>query len=240
MTMVFLTALALRLGFGIMIQVFDLRSFFGADALSYDRSGAALVDVWLGHTEKSYAMIYLNEDPASGAGWGMNYLTGFIYLLFGRNIFAAQSFCAVVGAATAPMVFFCSRRIFNNLRVAKHSALFIALFPSFIMWSSQLLKDGLIIFLLVLAMTMVLQLQKEFSYAALLVLIFSLFGVLSLRFYIFYMLAVAVAGSFLVGLSTSNKSIFARAAILVAMAVALLYLGVGEREIGRASCRERV
>lgn len=228
-TMVFLGGLALRLLFGLMIQVFDLHGFFGMDAISYDKSGAALVDVWLGHAEKTFAMIYLNEDPTSGAGWGMNYLTGFIYLILGRNIFAAQSFCAVVGAATAPMVFFCSQRIFNNLRVAKMSALFIAFFPSFIIWSGQLIKDGLIIFLLVTAITMVLLLQRKFSYTALVVLTFSLFAVLSLRFYIFYMLAIAVAGSFLVGVSTSNKSIFARAAILVVMAAALLYLGVGDR-----------
>lgn len=226
-TMVFLVGLALRLGFGIMVQIFDIRDFFGGDALSYDRSGAALVDVWLGHAEKTLAAIYLNEDPSSGAGWGMNYFTGFIYLVLGRNIFAAQSFCAVIGAATAPMVFFCAQKIFGNLRVAKMSALFIALFPSFIIWSSQLLKDGLIIFLLVTAITMVLQLQKKFNYGALAVLVFSLFGILSLRFYIFYMVAVAVVGSFVVGLSTTNKSLFARTAILLVMAVALLYLGVG-------------
>jgi hypothetical protein len=228
-TMVFLVGLALRLGFGIMVQVFDMRDFFGGDAVSYDRSGAALVNVWLGHAEKSLAMIYLNEDPASGAGWGMNYFTGFIYLLLGRNIFAAQSFCAVIGAATAPMVFFCSHKIFGNLRVAKISALFIALFPSFIRWSSQLLKDGLIIFLLVAAITMVLQLQKKFNYAALALLVFSLIGILSLRFYIFYMVVVAVVGSFIVGLSTTNKSIFARTAILVVLSFAFLYLGVAPR-----------
>ncbi len=61
------------------------------------------------------------------------------------------------------------------------------------------MKDGLIIFLLVLAMTMVLQLQEKFNYGALLLLLFSLFGILSLRFYIFYMVAIAVGGSFLIG-----------------------------------------
>ena len=223
-TTVFLVALALRLGFGIMVHVFDIRDFFGGDALSYDNSGAALVDIWLGHDVKSNSLAYLSE---SGAGWGMNYFTGFIYLLLGRNIFAAQSLCAVVGAATAPMVFFCAHKVFNNLRVAKTSALAIAIFPSFVIWSSQLLKDGLIIFLLVAAMTMVLQLQKKFSYAALAMLVFSLFGILSLRFYIFYIALIAVAGSFLVGLSTSNKSILWRTAILIVMAMSLLYLGVG-------------
>jgi len=124
------------------------------------------------------------------------------------------------------MVFFCARRVFNNLRVAKMSALFIALFPSFIIWSSQLLKDGLIIFLLVTAITMVAQLQKKFSYSALAVLIFSMFGVLSLRFYIFYMAMVAVVGTFFIGASNSAKSIVTRATALILLGLGLTYFGV--------------
>jgi hypothetical protein len=228
-TTVFLVGLALRLGFGIMIQVFELREFFGGDALAYDARGASLVQVWLGQTARTGSVVWLNEDPTSGASWGMNYFTGFIYMLLGRNIFAAQSVCAVLGAATAPMVYFCSQKIYNNVKVARIAAMCVAVFPSFIIWSSQLLKDGLIIFLLITAMTMVLQLQKKFSYAALVLLIFSLFGTLSVRFYIFYMALVAVVGSFVVGVSTSNASIFRRSVILVLMAVALLYLGVGNR-----------
>jgi 4-amino-4-deoxy-L-arabinose transferase-like glycosyltransferase len=159
-------------------------------------------------------------------GWGMNYLTGFVYFIFGRNIFAAQSFCAVFGAATAPMVYFCSRKIFGNIRVAKSAAIAIAVFPAFVIWSSQLLKDGLVIFLLVLAMTMVLQLQEKFNYLALSLLALSLFGILSLRFYIFYMVVIAVAGSFLVGTSNSPQAVIRRTAALVALGLALMYFGV--------------
>lgn len=225
-TTVFLVALALRMGFGILVHIFEWRGFFGGDALAYDKSGASLVSVWLGQNLQSDLLIFQNA-PGSGFAWGMSYFTGFIYLLVGRNIFAAQSFCAVVGAATAPLVFFCSQKIFSNLRVAKVSALAIAVFPSFVIWSGQLLKDGLIIFLLVLAMTMVLELQKKFNYAALGLLIFALFGTLSLRFYIFYMVVVAVAGSFLIGTSNSDKSMFRRLAAVVLIGISLLYLGVG-------------
>ncbi len=225
-TSVFLAALTLRLGFGILVHIYDLRPFFGGDAISYDANGASLVDIWLGHTLRNDVLRYQN-DPSSGAGWLMNYFTGAIYMVLGRNIFAAQSVCAVIGAATAPMVFFCSKKVFNNLKVAKISAVAIAVFPSFIIWSSQLLKDGLIIFLLVTAMTMVLQLQTKFSYSALAILVASLFGILSLRFYVFYMVVLAVAGSFLIGTTASTKSIFRRTVILLLVGVSLTYLGVG-------------
>ena len=204
-TTVFLVALVFRMGFGLLVHIFEWRDFFGGDALAYDINGSNLVEIWLGH-KLNNDLIAFQNDPATGTGWGMNYLTGFIYLILGKNIFAAQSFCALVGAATAPMVFFCSRKIFNNQNVARFSAIAIAVFPSFIIWSGQLLKDGLIIFLLVVAMTMVLQLQSKISYSAVAILIASMFGILSLRFYIFYMVVVAVVGSFLVGMSSTKRS----------------------------------
>ena len=224
-TKVFLAALIVRLAFGLMIEIFDFHDFFGGDALGYDANGARLVEIWNGR--------YIGNDPdsyravsTSIPGWGMNYLAGLVYFIFGRNIFAAQSFCAVFGAATAPMVYFCSKKIYGNIRVAKSAAIAIAIFPSFVIWSSQLLKDGLVIFLLVLAMTMVLQLQEKFNYLALGLLALSLFGILSLRFYIFYMVVIAVAGSFLVGTSNSLQSVARRTLALVALGLALMYFGV--------------
>jgi hypothetical protein len=224
-TTVFLAGLFARLAFGIFVHTYDLREFFGGDALTYDFRGALLLDQWLGRSR------LLDPDiqvalRATGSGWGMNYLVATIYLFVGRNILAAQSFCAVVGAATAPMVYYCARKIFQNNRIAKNSAWLVALFPAFIIWSGQLLKDGLIIFLLVLAITMVMQLQEKFNTAALVLLFMALGGILTLRFYIFYMIAVAVAGSFIVGLSKSRQSLVARTAILVVMGLGMTYVGI--------------
>ena len=115
------------------------------------------------------------------------------------------------------------------MRVAKVTAVAIAVFPSFVIWSGQLLKDGLIIFLLVLVMTLVLQLQEQFGYGALIVLVLSLFGILSLRFYIFYMVVIAVIGSFIIGVTRSTRHLLRNTAILVFVGVSLTYLGVGQR-----------
>jgi hypothetical protein len=89
-----------------------------------------------------------------------------------------------------------------------------------------LLKDGLIIFLLVLAMTMVIELQKRMNLLAIALLTFSLFGILSLRFYIFYMVTVAVVGSFIAGASKSTGSIVGRVVGLAVLGTALTYFGV--------------
>lgn len=226
-TLVFLTGLALRIGFGILVHVYEFREFFGGDALTYDFNGFRWMSVWLGHAQASQQLLYIS-DPRTGPGWGMYYFTGAIYFVFGRNIFVAQSICGVVGAATAPVTFFCSRRIFNNLSAAKAAAFGVAVFPAFVIWSSQLLKDGLIIFLLVLTMTLVLRIQSKLSYLSVGLLVLCLFGIFALRFYIFYMVVIAVAGSFVVGISSLQRSIVRNLVVVVAIGIGLAVLGVSE------------
>jgi 4-amino-4-deoxy-L-arabinose transferase-like glycosyltransferase len=224
-TTLFLAALTARLIFGIFIHIYDLRSFFGGDALTFDANGAVIADHWQGLVN-SRDIMYQRASMTSRPGWGINYLVAAIYWVLGRNILAAQSFCAVVGAATAPMVYFCAEKVFENRNVAKTASFAVAFFPAFIIWSGQLLKDGLIVFLLVLVMTMVLQLQERISYVAIALLVLSLFGIIALRFYIFYMVAVAVGGSLLVGLSNKSTSILRRAGVLIVIGLGLTYLGV--------------
>ncbi|MBA4123874.1 MAG: glycosyltransferase family 39 protein [Acidobacteria bacterium] len=221
----FLVALIVRLTFGLLIHIFDLRAFFGGDSRFYDRVGQRLVEIWFGYNIETNDALS-QKFNTSDSGWGMYYLVAAIYSITGRNILAAQSFCAVIGAATVPMVYTCAHKIFNNRRVGKISALLVALYPAFIIWSGQLLKDGLIIFLLVLAMTLVLRLQEKFRLFDVVLLGFSLFGIISLRFYIFYMAALAIVGAFVIGTSNSPQAMMRRMSALVLMGVGLTYFGV--------------
>lgn len=225
LTNTFLIALLARITLGVIIHKFNLRGVFGPDATLYDAVGQRLVEMWLGlpYPNDEITFYTLNLDRS---GWGMHYLVAGIYYLFGPGILIAQSFCAAICAITAPMVYFCAERVFGNRNVSRLSALFVALFPAFIVWSAQLLKDGLIIFLLVCAMTAILQLQKKFSYLTIAMLIASVSGIIALRFYIFYMVAVSIVGSFFIGTETSVKLIVRNVIILVVLGIALTYLGV--------------
>ena len=224
-TKIFLIGLAARLVFGVLVYAMDWRVFFGGDALTYHFRGLTLFEHWMGILAADSPEL-LRATSMAGPGWGMTYLVGTIYFIFGENFLAAQSLCAVLGAATAPLVYACAEQIFENRRVARLSAIGVALFPSFVIWSGQLMKDGLIIFLLVLAILMVMSLQEKFSYLAVVVLVLALGGIITLRFYIFYMVAVAVAGSFIIGVSNTPASLARRVAAMVLMGVALTYLGV--------------
>jgi hypothetical protein len=224
-TNIFFLALLLRILLGLIIYLFGLRGTFGPDSYHYEYIGARLAQIWADVYVPNDYYAYRARNPGS-SGWGMIYLVASIFTVFGRNFFIAQTFCGVVGALTAPLTYLCSNEIFKNKNVSKFTAVAVAAFPSFVIWSSQLMKDGLITFLLVLSMLMVLQLQKKFDYFRLIILILSLLGIISLRFYIFYMVALAVAGSFLVGVSTSVQTITRNVIIIVFLGLGLTYLGV--------------
>lgn len=222
---IFVLALILRLLLGGAIFFFGWFDFFGPDARTYEYVGKLIADVWNGTADPS--------DPftktmmrTSGPGWGMNYFSGAIYWVAGSNLLVGQAICAFFGAATAPLIYWCSKRMFVNRRVARSAAVLAAVFPSMIVWSSQFLKDGLMIFFLVLAMTMVFEIQRRFSLLAVGILAFSLFAILSLRFYIFYMVAISVFGSFVVGYSTTTRSMVRRLAAVAVIGVAMAFSGV--------------
>lgn len=224
-TRLFFSGLGIRVFFGSLIYIFQLSGFFGGDAITYDQRASYIADYWHGLiTEDTY---YITRWlSTSGSGWGMHYLVGSIYFIFGKNMFAAQAFCWVAGACIGPAVYICSFQIYKNSQVAKFAGLMTAFFPAFVIWSSQLMKDGLIILLLVVVIIAVHRLQDKFSVASVAVLILAMFGILSLRFYIFYMVAIAVVGSFVIGFSNSPGAIFRRTAIMIVVGIGLTYLGV--------------
>jgi len=224
-TRLFFTGLVLRVVFATIIYTFDLSDFFGPDAKTYDGRGMFVAEYWQGVTPDDTG--YINRMlSTSGPGWGMHYWVGALYFFGGRNLLAAHILCCVFGALIGPCVYICAHHIYKNSNVAKFAAIMTAFFPAFVIWSSQLLKDGLIIFLLVVVMIAVLRLQQKFSIEAVVVLTLAMFGILSLRFYIFYMVAIAVVGSFVIGLSNNPGAILRRSAILLVLGVGLTYLGV--------------
>jgi hypothetical protein len=219
---VFVAALLVRAAVGALIYYFKLQDFFGGDAFTYDYQGTMYLEYWRGlrkYSESFGASLYRN--------WGMGYLVAAIYALLGRNMLAVQFFNAVIGAATAPVIFLCSRQIFQNMRVARIATLSVAFFPSLVLWSAQGLKDGPIVFLLAVVMLATLQLGERFSAKYVSLLLFALYGLLCFRFYIFYMTAAAVCGAFIIGMRPqTTRNMLRQFAIVLALGLGLTYLGV--------------
>ena len=219
----FAAALLLRVLLGTCIFLFQLQGFFGSDAITYDYLGNSLLQVWRG--ELRYEMI--SNTMAVQNFYGMPYLVASIYAVVGRNMLAVQFVNAVLGALTVLPIYQCAQQIFENRRVARATALMVGLFPSMILWSSQGLKDAPIIFLLALAMLATIRLSRKLSIGYFTLLVGAMLGLLGLRFYIFYMVAAAVVGAFIIGTrQMSGRSILQNLIIIVGIGLALVQFGV--------------
>lgn len=222
----FIAALLVRMVLATAIFVFNGQVFFGGDAVTYDYVGFAQLQAWSGDKYQR-SLVSLFVDEGGGSGWGMVYFVAAIYGLIGRNMLAVQFVNSVLGALTAPIIFLCAQQVFSNTRVAKLAAIAVAFYPSLVLWSSQGLKDGPVVFFLALSILATLKLGEKISVRYIGVLLCSLFAVLSLRFYVFYMLSVAIGGSFVIGMKASNPTTFFRQLVLIIMlGLGLTYLGI--------------
>src|ERR1700704_634431 len=107
----FASALLVRIIVGTLIYVFQMQTFFGGDALTYDYFGYAMVKVWEGNKDYQLAVDLFSHGGAS-SGWGMLYMVAAIYKIVGRNMLAVQFVNAILGAATAPLAYMISLEIF--------------------------------------------------------------------------------------------------------------------------------
>lgn len=221
----FFIALLARIILGTVIFTANLEEFFGGDANTYDLFGQSLVQSWAGN--EFHTQAYTNFVASGASAWGMLYLVAIVYELIGTNMFAIQLINASVGSATAIIVYFVAQSLFNNVRVSRVAAILVAFFPSLMLWSSQALKDGLIIFVLALSILATIRLMEKITVRYVLILGICLGSLLSLRFYIFYMMSAAVAGSFILGMKTLAAQSFVHRFLAVAgIGLAFTWFGV--------------
>jgi 4-amino-4-deoxy-L-arabinose transferase-like glycosyltransferase len=223
----FVAALLLRILIAAVIFSTNTQQFFGGDAFTFDTLGISLIKGWNGSIYDANRVLQFTGKGYSGSGWGMVYLIAAIYSLIGRNMFAVQLFNSVLGAVTAPIIFSVAQTLFGHRQVSRTAAVGVALFPSLVLWSAQGLKDGPIVFLLALVMLATLKLAEKFSLPFFAVLVASLFGILTLRFYVFYMAVAAVFLAFVIGSrALSAQNIVRQLVVVIGLGVAFSYLGV--------------
>ncbi len=221
----FLIALLVRIIVGFIIYSGNMQDFFGGDANTYDIFGQSLNQAW--HGDDYHAQKYASFVASGASAWGMIYLVAGVYELIGTNPFAIQLINASVGSATAIVVYYATEALFSNVRVSRVAAILVAFFPSLILWSSQALKDALIILALALSILATLRLMEKITIRYVVILTLSLMALLSLRFYIFYMMAAAVAGSFIMGMKSLSAQAFLHRFIAVgAIGLAFTWFGV--------------
>ena len=221
----FVIGLLIRMLVGGVIYVGHMENFFGGDANTYDVFGLALRAAW--HGDSVQAAAYENFVGSGAGAWGMLYLVAGVYELVGQNMLAIQFVSAAVGAATAAVIYYIAQHLFNNMRVSRLAALLTCFYPSLVLWSSQALKDGVIVLVLVLSILATLRLVEKVSVRYVAVLMACLVGLLSLRFYIFYMMVAAVVGAFVIGIKSPNaQNLVGRFVAIAVIGLIFTWFGV--------------
>ena len=222
----FMFALLVRIALASALFAMKGQDFFGGDAWTYDTNGMWQLLAW-GGDPNAQANVDQFVGTSFRSGWGMVSMVAAVYAVVGRNMLAVQFFNSVLGAATAPIIYLCAYDVFKNRRVAIVAGLAVAFYPSLVLWSAQGLKDGPIVFFLAVSILATLRLGQKMSPRYTAVLVAGLFGVLAFRFYVFYMMLVAVGGAFIVGMRAVTLQSMARQfAVIVVLGLALTYLGV--------------
>ena len=225
---VFALAIGLRWALALLISWQHMEPFFGADAGTFDEVGWAISNVWKGLVpyNSPWMADYTNHTRP---GWGMFYFVASLYYMVGRDQLLVQLINCAFGAASCIVVYKIAQMIYPQPRVARTAALFAAVSPSLILWSSQALKDGPIVLSLSLCALFTLKLQAKFGIKNLLFLLASLFCLFSLRNYAFYLMFAAVALALLLAGKRFSPMRFIQGGVLViVIGGALAYLGAAQ------------
>ncbi len=222
---VYFGGLILRLVVGGTILFGGYVEFFGGDHLTYDSLGWALAQAWQGHLQNTH---WLLSQTAKLGQNGMYYWVAALYSILGHYEFAAVGVQIAVVSFTPILAYKTVWDIYGSIHSARFAAIAVAFLPSMVIWSSLLLKDPLIVFLLAVTVFCTIRMQKEVRFRYFLPAAIAMLLLFPLRGYVFYFILLAVVGSLLMarfGRRASLTAYFSRLAGLVIIAVALFALG---------------
>ena len=184
--------------------------FFGSDAGIY-HNGA--IDI-LRHWQEG-----LPVPPLPGGKEGYYYLLAGLYWVFNPHRVTGVVLNATLAAALVPIVFDTTRRLFG-ISAARYVIPVVVLVPGMVLWTSQLLKEGPIVFLLAVTANCAVRLLERPTPGPLLLIMGSLPALMTLRGPVGF----AMGAGTVAGLSLGKRQLAAGAVagLAVAMVVGLV------------------
>jgi hypothetical protein len=187
--------------------------FLFPDSFGYDQVGEALAEHWRRGIPPRL------EYQTAGYTIGFHYFVGWIYRLVGHVPLVVRVLNVLMATTLVPLTFLLGRRL-AGARPALVAAGLIAIWPPLVLWSTQLMKDTLIVFLLlvaVLAWTTFAARPRPFSFVLAALPAVPLVFVRTYMF-LFWMIGLAVG---LASMALGKKK------PIVAILLAVLVLGAG-------------
>jgi len=214
---VFWATIALRYAGAVFLNVYAGESSFAdtfwGDSSTYDYGGYLLSLYWSGQT-----FVPPPNASVNVSGFGFHYFVGLVYVIFGRNHLLVQFLNGTIGAVSVLLIYAVAKQLFDSA-VARWAALFMAYFPQMIFWSCALYKDPAVLLCIGLSMYAVLRLRERNQLRYVALYVGSCLALMSLRFYIFYMVVFATVGTFLF---TQRRGVFSGLATQIALAGGLI------------------
>ncbi|MBV8159831.1 MAG: hypothetical protein JO265_02805 [Acidimicrobiia bacterium] len=219
-----IAAFAIRLVVGLVIShSSSATTYFGGDALSYHHDAAQLAQSWAGHA----------ASPTLPAGKeGYYYELGGLYYVFGARVDAGIAVNAFLAAAMVPLLTDVTRRLFGR-DAARYAAPLVVLLPGLVIWTSQLLREASVMFLIVVAADIAVRVAERPTAGRLALLSVDLALLFAFRANVAYVLLGGVA----IGLILSRRQVVSGVSIGAGMLTLSLLL-VGGVGIGYSGYRE--
>lgn len=207
----------LALGLAVTNAGYDVRYYLATDSIGYHERAVALVNHWTDGT-------VMPVIPSGKEGF--YYLLGGLYWVFGTHTAAGLAVNAVLGAALVPITSDTTHRLFGPA-AARYAGPLVVLLPGMFLWTSQLMKEAAMLFLLAVALNCAVRVVHRIGFAPMAILTVALVLAFTFRAWV----ALVVAGGLLVAIAISSRHLLSGlgnglSALLVVMAV-MLGSGVG-------------
>ena len=214
-----LASFVAHLAFGLVVQNsgYETRYYLAADSITYHNTAAALVEHWKSGTPMPFL---------PGGKEGYYYLLAGLYWLFGAHATAGLAVNAILAAALVPITSDTTRRLFGSA-AAPYAGLLVVLLPGMFLWTSALLKEAAMLFLLAVALNCAVRLGNRMSPGPLIILTVSLVFTLTIRAWV----GLVVAAGILIALAVSSRHLLSglgnTLSSLVVVGVVMIGSGVG-------------
>ena len=209
-------SLVIHLLFALAVNFGGASSYLGPDASTYHRGALGIVDHWQNG---------LPMPSLPGGKEAYYFLLAALYWIFGPHELAGLAVNAVLAAAIVPVVADTTYRLFGA-RATRLVMPVMVLVPGMILWTSQLLKEAPILFLLAVAVNCGIRLVERVTLAPMVVLAATLPLLLSFRGPVGVAVILGVAGGVALGKSNLTSGVVAAVA-LIGLIAAVLGAGLG-------------
>jgi hypothetical protein len=208
------SAFLIRLVATIMMHFLLPLGFMAPDEITYDARGAALASYWHGDVPI--------EPALRGESKGFYYVVGWLYFPFGQFPLLPKLLGAWIGSRAVLELYRMTRLIGGSETAALRGARFMTYFPSQILWSSLLVRDVWVQWLLLRLAREMAELKGRFIPSNIVSAAVLIWALTQFRSYLLFVAVGPFAVSFLLG---KSRDIVRNLFLGSVVTLALVYFG---------------